>query len=177
MTENDITAADSDLLPLVYGELRALADRLMAAERGDHTLQPTALVHEVWLRLTDQPDGRWSDRQHFVAVAARAMRRVLCDYARRTRREKRGGDRLRMTLSELTTAAAGTDVTALDRALDRLAEQDEQLARIVELRFFGGMKHPDIARTLGLSLRSVERSWALARAWLARELEAGPSSP
>jgi RNA polymerase sigma-70 factor (ECF subfamily) len=170
----DMRAAD-ELLPLVYNKLRALAADLMRRERADHTLDPTALVHEAYLKLVDQTRARWEDRTHFFSVAAQALRRVLVDHARGHARAKRGGLQAKLPLCEgLITAYEQTiDTLALDDALNRLAEQDAQRARVVELRFFGGLTIDEIAAVLQLSTRTVERQWRYARAWLYRELSNG----
>ena len=170
--EGDAGALDR-MIPLVYAELRRIAARALLAERREHTLQPTALVNEVYVRLVERPNASWQDRAHFLACAARVMRQILVDHARAHRADKRGGGLLRVTLGEETLAAEGPEVDflALDAALDRLARQDEQKSRIVELRYFGGLSNEETAEALGISPRSVKRGWALARAWLRRELE------
>ncbi len=160
------------LLPLVYDELRAQAGRFLREERPDHTLQATALVHEAYLRLVGSGSKDWQDRRHFYGVAARAMRRILVDHARRHRSDKRGGRLRAVPLSEAELASLDRDVdlVALDEALTRLAAFDERKCRVVELRFFVGLTAEETAKTLGLSTRSIEREWRLARAWLYREL-------
>lgn len=166
--------AREQLLELLYRELRQLAQLEMRSERGGHTLQPTALVHEAWLRLVDSDSGTpWSDRSHFLALASRAMRRVLVDYARRRHAEKRGGAAQRAELADdlLTCEGLSLDMLALDEALDRLAARDAELARVVELRFFGGLTNEETGRVLALSERQVEGAWVTARGWLRRELE------
>jgi len=170
-------AAD-ELLPLVYDRLRRLARRLLAHERPGHTLQPTALVHEVYLKLVDQTRVSWQGRTHFFAAGARAMRHILVDHARGRGRAKRGGGWNRVTLAEDAApfAAGGLDgdeLLALDEAMQRLAELDERSARVVELRFFGGLTVPEVAHVLGVSTRTVEGDWTHARAWLNRELDRG----
>ncbi len=169
--EGDAGALDR-LIPLVYAELRRIAARALLAERREHTLQPTALVNEAYVRLVERPNASWQDRAHFIACAARVMRQILVDHARAHRADKRGGGLVRVTLGEETLAAAGPEVDflALDAALDRLAEQDEQKCRIVELRYFGGLSNEETAEALGVSPRTVKRGWAFARAWLRREL-------
>ena len=169
--EGDAGALDR-MIPLVYAELRRIAARALLAERREHTLQPTALVNEVYVRLVERPNASWQDRAHFLACAARVMRQILVDHARAHRADKRGGGLLRVTLGEETLAAEGPEVDflALDAALDRLARQDEQKSRIVELRYFGGLSNEETAEALGVSPRTVKRGWALARAWLRREL-------
>jgi len=173
MADGDPAAA-GELLPLVYAELRSLADRAMRDERASHTLQPTALVHEAWLRLA-RDERAYDDRRHFLRVAARAMRNLLVDHARARRSAKRGGGAERLPLDE---AAAHwerdeLDLVALDEALGRLAAHDDELARIVELRFFGGLTLEETGDVLGLTVRQVHRAWTTARAWLHRELERG----
>lgn len=160
------------LFPVVYEELRRLAAAVLRRERPGHTLQPTALVHEAFLRLADVPQHRWRDRQHFVAVAARAMRRVLVDHARGRQALKRGVD-LRIPIDDIDVASAppgGIDLVALDEALATLASLDPRQARIVELRFFGGLTVEETALVIGASERTVKRDWQMARAWLRREL-------
>lgn len=173
-SEGDSRAAD-ELLPLVYGKLRMLAAELMSRERVDHTLQPTALVHEAYLKLIDQSRAQWQDRAHFFSVAAQALRRILVDHARRHAAAKRGGVCRRLQLDEGLIAAyeQTVDLLALDDALSRLTRRDGQRARVVELRFFGGLTVDEAARVLGISSRTVERQWRYARAWLYRELSDG----
>ena len=167
----DRGAADR-LLPLVYDELRGLAARTMRGERVDHTLQPTALVHEAYLKLVDQRDANWNDRTHFVAVAATAFRRIVVDHARRRSSEKRGGGMRRAPTSELRglTVEAPDEVLAIDEALSRLADLDARKARVVELRFFGGLELDEVAHVLSISRATVKRDWAAARAWLQTEI-------
>lgn len=166
-------ALDSgELLQVAYHELRELAERYLQRERADHTLQPTALVHEAWLRL--EGDSRWNDRTHFFATAARAMRHVLVDHARGKRREKRGGGWTQVELDpELGLDAHPIDLVALDEALADLRVRSEREATLVELRFFAGLPMPAIAEVLGVSIGTVERDWRFARAWLARALKTG----
>ena len=160
------------LVPLVYAELRALAGAVFREQQVEHTLQPTALVHEAFLKLAGPDDVAWESRAHFFAVAAKAMRHILADHARRKRAEKRGGDRQRVTLTAWSTPATEQtlDLVAFDDALARLAEIDPRQARVVELRFLGGMTMPEVAAVLEISQSSVEREWRMARAWLRREL-------
>ena len=168
--------AAAELLPLVYDELRKLAAVRMAAETPDQTLQPTALVHEAYLRLIGPADkARWENRGHFFAAAAEAMRRILVDAARRKGREKHGGDRQRVELDTVAISApeAKEDLIALDSALTRLASEDPQAARLVELRHFAGLTVPEAAQVLGISLRTADRLWSFARAWLHREITTG----
>lgn len=172
----DVTAgqrgATDRLLPLVYDELRSLAAWQLQRERRDHTLQATALVHEAYVRLTGRREGHWRDRAHFFAVAAEAIRRILVDHARAKKRLKRGGGRERVPLDGvvLVTSEQEVDLVGLDGALDELARQHPRKARVVELRFFGGLTMEQIAEVLGTTLRTVERDWQFARAWLFRVL-------
>lgn len=172
MTEGDRSGQVADLLPAVYTELRQVADRLMRRERREHTLQPTALVHEAYLKLARQDRFRWHDREHFVAIAARAMRQVLVNHAESRGAQKRGSGWQRVDLDRwmVLFEERSTDVLALDEALIRLSEIDESAAEVVEVRFFGGLTMEETARVLGRSKRSIERDWAFARAWLRREL-------
>jgi len=167
--------AASRLMPLVYEELRALAGRYLRAEAGGHTLQPTALVHEAYLRLVDQTDADWQNRAHFFAVAAQAMRHILVDHARRRGAAKRGGDRRKLAPEVAEGVATERDeyLLALDEALARLATFDPQHSRIVELRFFGGLTLEETAAVLGISPKTVQRDWIMARAWLHREVTKG----
>ncbi len=160
------------LIPLVYAELRAQARRRLSRERRNHTLQPTALVHEAFLRLAGQDRAHWQNRQQFFAVAARTMRRVLVDHARAHAALKRGAGKTLLALEQEPQAArpADLDVLELDLALDRLAAIDERQARVVELRYFGGLSAEETASTLEVSLATVKRDWAMARAWLFRAL-------
>ena len=171
-------AAAAELFPIVYEELRRLAASALRRERTDHTLQPTALVHEAFLRLAETPGASWENRAHFVAIAARVMRRVLVDHARGRNALKRGNGEIRVPIDDVDVPAVGQDVdlVALDDALARLAMLDERQARIVELRFFGGLSVPETAALIGASERTVKRDWQVARAWLTRELSssAGP---
>ncbi len=170
-----MTTADDDfeLTPRVYAELRALAGRYFRG-RGAHTLQPTALVNEVYLKL-DRASTSAHDREHFFAIAARAMRQILTDHARRAHADKRGGDLQRVTLDGQVALDEATpraiDLLELDAVLTRLAEASERQARIVELRFFAGLSVPEVALALDCSARTVEREWRFARAWLRRALE------
>jgi RNA polymerase sigma factor (TIGR02999 family) len=167
--------ASDALVPLVYAELRRQARRALRREGEGHTLQPTALVHEAWLRLDGQHDARWESRSQFLAVAAQMMRRVLVDHARTRHALKRGGGGTHVTLGHAEQAVAAADqvdVLALDDALARLAVLDPRKARLVELRYFAGLSIPEAAAALGVSLATVGREWAVARMWLRRELEA-----
>ncbi len=167
------------LLPLIYEELRRLAARELARERPGHTLQPTALVHEVYARLVGQPGGAaWNSRGHFFGAAAQAMRRILVESARRKRSQKRGGDQQRCAIDLEAIPAAGPneDLLALDEALTRLAATDATAAELVQLRYFAGLTLDEAAAALGMSPRSAGRSWAYARAWLRRAIEGVPLS-
>jgi RNA polymerase sigma factor (TIGR02999 family) len=167
-------AALERLIPLVYKELRELARKYLRQERGNHTLQSTALVHEAYLRLAAQHPPQMQNRAHFLAIAARMMRHILVDYARSRDAGKRGSNALRVTLGAAaeTPANADVDVVALDDALRTLAAIDSQQGHVVELRFFGGLSIEEIALTLGISPATVKRDWSTARVWLYRELDA-----
>ena len=162
------------LLPLVYDELHRQAAAYMRRERPGHTIQATALVHEAYLRLMKEPNTRWQSRAHFCAIAANSMRQILVERARARGRLKRAGDQQRITLSDAIAAAPASgdavDVDVLDDALTRLAALDPPLARLVELRFFGGLSIEETAEVLGVSPATVKRQWAAARAWLKREM-------
>jgi RNA polymerase sigma factor (TIGR02999 family) len=160
------------LIPLVYNELRRLAERHLRRERPDHTLQTTALVHEAYVRLIDQRSVRWQNQAHFYAIAAQIMRRILVNYARDKRAIKRGGSGQKVSLDEALTISAtrGTDMVALDDSLTSLASIDTQQSRIVELRFFGGLTIEETAEVLGISPATVKNKWSMARAWLHREI-------
>lgn len=164
--------APERLMPLVYDELRRLARQRMSGEGAANTIQPTALVHEAYLRLVDQTRVSWQNRAHFYGVAAGMMRRVLIDHARARATGKRGGAALRFSLEDVQAPLEqrAADLVALDEALQRLAEIDERKSRIVELRFFGGLTEEDIATVLEISRRTVLREWKNARLWLYREL-------
>jgi RNA polymerase sigma factor (TIGR02999 family) len=164
-------SALNELLPLIYAELRRIAARQLRRERSDHTLQATALVHEVYLRLVDQRHVDWRDRAHFFGVAAQAMRRILVDHARRHRAGKRGDGLPSLSIEDADVAAPdGIPVLALDLALDHLADLDQELARVVELRAFGGLTIEETACVLKVSPTTVKREWRTAKAWLTREL-------
>lgn len=165
-------AALEELFPIVYDELRDLAAACFRRERVSHTLQPTALVHEAFLRVVDQSAVNLEDRSHFFGLASRVMRQVLVDHARRQNAVKRKKDRVQMTLDRVVHPSEGSDidVEALHDALQKLAEMDERKSRVVELRFFGGLTVEEAAVVLGVSKRSVEADWFLARAWLRGEL-------
>ncbi|MGD9587393.1 MAG: sigma-70 family RNA polymerase sigma factor [Pyrinomonadaceae bacterium] len=164
-----------DLLPIVYSELRRMAGNFMRRQNEGHTLQPTALVNEAYLRLIDSSRVNWQNRTHFFAICAQLMRRILVDLARRKNSLKRGGDRVHVTLSDQIgrPPEANEDIVALDEALTRLAEFSERQAKIVELRYFAGLTDEQIAETLEISARTVRRDWTVARAWLFRELQSG----
>jgi RNA polymerase sigma-70 factor, ECF subfamily len=166
------SAASAQLIEEVYRELRSIAGRCLRAERPGHTLQATALVHEAYLRLAGQHGMEWESRAHFFSVAARMMRRVLLDYARKHHAVKRGGGGLRQTLDEgmLISEDKLANVLAMDEALERLAVLDPRQAQIVELRFFGGLQVEEIATVLQVSEPTVKREWRSARAWLAHEM-------
>ncbi|MDQ3749194.1 MAG: sigma-70 family RNA polymerase sigma factor [Acidobacteriota bacterium] len=162
-----------NLLPLVYDELHRQAARFLRKERQGHTLQTTALIHEAYLKLIDQRDVNWESRTHFFAIAAQAMRRILVDYARTTHRKKRGGDDIKLPLEEAMLVVAeekSVDLIALDEALNKLAEQDEQQARVVELRYFSGLSLDETAAALRVSRATVANDWNMAKVWLFREL-------
>jgi RNA polymerase sigma factor (TIGR02999 family) len=171
--------AAEQLLPLVYDELRKLAAHKLAQEKPGQTLQATALVHEAYLRLVGEEPARcWDGRGHFFAAAAEAMRRILVEAARRKRREKHGGDRNRVPVDDIAQAAPDRrhDLLALDAALTRLATEDPQAARLVELRHFAGLTIAEAAQALEISPRTADRVWAYARAWLHREVTSGVGS-
>jgi len=176
-SRGDSDALDA-LMPIIYAECRRIAARQLALERRDHSLDPTALVHELYLRLVDQRRASWENRAQFFGVAARLMRRVLVDHARARHAEKRGGDAVFVSLD----AAADTpddshvaDVLAIDEALERLAAHDPEQVQIVELRYFAGLTVEETARVVGRSPRTVKREWRLAKAWLYQELRGGGS--
>jgi RNA polymerase sigma factor (TIGR02999 family) len=173
-------AAGADaILPAVYDELRRLARHHLRAERADHTLQTTALVHEAYLRLVDQDRVAWNGRAHFMAVASLAMRRLLVDHARSRSRAKRGGNVEKLALTESLPVASldrSEEIVALDELLETLARFDERAAKVVECRFFAGLSIEETAEVIGISPMTVKRSWRLARAWLRRELGARGSA-
>jgi RNA polymerase sigma factor (TIGR02999 family) len=176
-SQGDVSAVN-ELLPIVYAELRRVAARRLRNERADHTLQPTALVHEVYIRLVDQRQVDWGNRGHFFGVAAQVMRRILVDHARRHGARKRGDGVRFVSIDEAREVAATNQlpILALDRALDRLEQVDADLVRIVELRAFGGLTIEEAAGVLSVSPSTAKREWRTAKAWLNRELrpEAGP---
>jgi len=172
-TRGDKPALEA-LMPMVYAELRRLAAHYLKGERPGQTLQPTALVHEAYLKLLKDRPERWQNRAHFCAIAAHAMRQVLIERARARDALKRGGGQPRVTFDEglpVTQPDPAVDVIALDTALERLAALDASQARIVELRYFGGLSIEETAEAMGISPATVKRHWAVARAWLAKELE------
>jgi RNA polymerase sigma factor (TIGR02999 family) len=169
-------AARERLLQAVYGELKAIARQVFRRERGGHTLQPTAVVHEAFLKLAGGAATSFRDRAHFFAIAAQAMRQILVDHARARTTAKRGGGALRVELGDQPATAGGAtfaDVLAIDEALSRLGKHDADQARLVELRFFGGLTVEETAEVLGVSAPTVKRDWRLARAFLSRELAGG----
>ena len=171
LQQGETGAADA-LVPLVYAELHHLAVHYMRGERAEHTLQPTALVHEAYMRLVDQRNASWRNRSHFFGIAAQAMRRILVDHARRKRATKReGGDRVTLDESVAEAPQRSVDLIALDDALLKLAALDPRQARVVELRFFGGLDIEQTAESLGISPATVKRDWTFARAFLQREMD------
>ncbi|MEM7199217.1 MAG: ECF-type sigma factor [Planctomycetota bacterium] len=163
-------AAANELLPLVYEELRARASSYFLHQPANHTLQPTALVHDVFVKLVRSPDNAWQNRAHFCAVASRAMRQVLTDHARRRAKAKHG-NRQGVTQLETPATRSVVDVLGLDDALRQLADLNERHARLIELRFFGGLNNSEVAEVLGVSTSTIEKEWRTARAWLAHQLE------
>ena len=165
-------AALAELAPLIYEELRRLAHYKMAGQRPDHTLQTTALVNEAYLRLADQTNPNWKDRAHFFAVAARAMRQIVVDYARSYLSQKRGGGALKIELDEAALASPeqSKEIVDLHEALEGLATLDSRKAEVVELKYFGGLNYDEIAEVLKVSKITVRRDWEFARAWLLKEL-------
>ena len=174
-SKGDAAALDA-LMPLVYEELRRLAQHYLGREKPGHTLSSTALVHEAYLRLITQKEVTWQNRAHFFGVASRMMRRILVDHARRHAYAKRGGGAVTLSLDEAMAAGKPRelDLVALDDALDTLAKLDERQSRMVELRFFGGLSIEETSEVLGVSAPTVKREWATARAWLYREISRVP---
>jgi RNA polymerase sigma factor (TIGR02999 family) len=160
------------IVPIVYDELRKQAARYLRRERAGHTLQTTALIHEAYIRLVDQKNVRWQNRAHFFGISAQLMRRILVDHARTKGRAKRGGSDIRVSLDDTNLIAKGTDldIIAVDEALERLAQIDEQQSKIVELRFFSGLTVEETAEVLKISPATVKRDWSMAKAWLHREI-------
>lgn len=175
--QGDLGARD-ELLPVVYDELRRCAAAQLRRERADHTLQPTALVHEAFLRLTPQDRIDWQNRAHFVGIAAQMMRRILVDYARRRRRNKRLGNAVKVTLNDgvASVPPPDCDLLLLDQALDELAALDPRQGRIVELRYFGGLSEGEVAVAIAVSRSTVAREWQIARGWLYRRMKTGPAA-
>jgi len=170
-----VDGAHERLIPVVYMELRKLANSYMGRERVGHTLEPTALVHEAFIKLVDQRRVQWNSRAHFFGIAAQAMRRILVDYARRRKAERRGGGRqVTLVTSLAQTVEDPLDLLSVDRALDELAAIDERAAKTVELRFFGGLTVEETAHVLGVSEVTIKRDWRSAKAWLYRRLESLP---
>ncbi len=172
LTRGDDGAA-TKLIPVVYDELRRLAGSYMRRERVDHTLQATALVHEAYLRLVEQRSVDWQSRAHFFGVAAQLMRRILIDHARGHTRQKRGGEQRKVSLDEafVFSERQADELLAVDDSLNRLAEIDPRQARVVELRFFGGLSVEEAAEVLGVSPKTVKRDWSVAKAWLYADLK------
>jgi RNA polymerase sigma factor (TIGR02999 family) len=172
--EGDL-GASAQLLPLVYDELRRLARMRLTQEPSGQTLQPTALVHEAFLRLVGMEDQRWDSRAHFFGAAARAMRQILIDRARHKAAEKHGGNRDRVDMDEsaLAIAAPSIDLLALDEALSKLESRDARKAKIVELRYFAGFNEEETAKILGVTARTIQREWRYIRTWLHREIAGG----
>jgi RNA polymerase sigma-70 factor, ECF subfamily len=162
--------AEDELLPIVYTQLRALAEHFLRSERRDHTLQATALVHEAYLRLLGGGQVSWQNRAHFFAIAARTMRRILVDHARNLNAGKRRGVKVSLESALVFSEDQSGELLDLDRALDRLAEWDARQARVVELRFFAGLSEEEAAEVLGVSQRTVKRDWQMAKAWLYGQL-------
>jgi RNA polymerase sigma factor (TIGR02999 family) len=158
------------VMDIAYDELRRVAERQLVRERPDHTINTTALVHEAYVKLVDQARLPWENRAHFFGIAARAMRQILVDHARRKLAKKRGGDRNRETLSGRPAEQTSAELIALADALETLSQLSERQRRVVECKFFAGMKEEEIAEVLGVSVRSVQRDWVKARAWLNAEL-------
>jgi len=165
--------ASEDLLPLVYNELRNLATARMLQESAGHTLQPTALVHEAWLRLVGDGDHSWKDRSYFFAAAAEAMRRILVEHARRKARLKHGGGQQRLNIEDVDLAGAMPDerILLVNDALEQLERTQPERARVVVLKYFGGMTNNEVAETMGIGERSVDRHWVCAKAWLFQKLQ------
>jgi RNA polymerase sigma-70 factor (ECF subfamily) len=168
----------SKLIPLVYNELRRLAGGYMRRERNDHTLQPTALVHEAYLKLVEQRSVNWQSRAHFFGIAAQLMRRILVDHARGHLRDKRGGGVIPVPLDEALVFAPeqSSELVKLDQSLERLANLDPRQSKIVELRFFGGLTVEQTAEVLGISPKTVKRDWSVAKAWLHGDLKTSPGA-
>ena len=180
--DSDNRARSDELFPEIYGELRRVARRYLQHERRNHTLQPTALVHEAWMKLQKDRGAEWHGRTHGLALGAQAMRRLLVDHGRHQKRDKRGGGAQPVSLDDLFKAAATgavpiEDLLVLEAALTRLEAIDPRAAQVVVLRFFSGMSSPEVAEHLGVSVRTVEGDWTHARAWLKREMAGTPAPP
>ena len=171
---NGESGAADEIMPLVYGELRRQARRYLRRERANHTLQSTALVHEAYIRLVGQRDVTWQNRAHFYGIAAEMMRRILVNHALRTACEKRGGEAVTIAIDggtlQIADPSGDVNLIDLDEALDRLAELDERQAKVVELKYFGGLSIEETAEVLGVSIATVKREWNMARTWLRAEL-------
>jgi RNA polymerase sigma factor (TIGR02999 family) len=172
-------ASSEELFPLIYGELRKVAQRYLGRERRNHTLQPTALVNEAWLRLENERGAEWQGRTHGLALAAQAMRRLLVDHGRHQKRQKRGGGVQNLAIDDMLMAASAgevpiEDLLTLETALSRLETVDPRAAQVVILKFFSGLSTPEIAEHLSVSQRTVEADWTHAKAWLKRELSGAP---
>jgi len=167
------TEVAEELLPLIYDELHRRAAAFMRRERHNHTLQPTALVHEAYIKLIDQRNDDWNDREHFFAIASQVMRRILVDHARTRHRQKRGGSKDNLPLEDVLIAGAdeaNVDLIALDESMRKLAKLDPQQERLVELRYFGGLSLEEAAKAIGVSRATAAREWQVAKAWLHREM-------
>jgi RNA polymerase sigma-70 factor (ECF subfamily) len=173
----DHRAAADRIFQVAYAELRRLASQLMRGERTDHTLRPTALVHEAYIRLVDVSNVEWESRAHFLGIAARAMRQILVDHARRRARAKRGGGWIRVSIDPALALSPAPDIKLLrlDEILTQLAELDDRMAKVVELRIFGGMTIKEVAHTLDVSPRTVDNDWAVAKMWFSQEFTEGDS--
>jgi len=175
MTDGN-TEVVNQILPLIYSELRKLASSYLRRERSNHTLQPTALVNEAYLKLIDQKKVKWQNRAHFFGIAAQVMRRILLDHARKHTAEKRGGDAELLPIEEeilIVSHEKSAELIALDEALENLAKIDEQKARIVELRYFGGLSIEETAEVMGVSVPTINRQWRMAKAWLYGQVARG----
>jgi RNA polymerase sigma-70 factor, ECF subfamily len=175
MTDGN-TEAVNQILPLIYSELRKLASSYLRRERSNHTLQPTALVNEAYIKLIDQKKVKWQNRAHFFGIAAQVMRRILLDHARKHTAEKRGGDAEVLPIEEeilVVSHEKSAELIALDEALDNLAKIDEQKAKIVELRYFGGLSIEETAEVIGVSVPTINRQWKMAKAWLYGQVARG----
>lgn len=177
MSSKPVFTPEGGFIPEVYENLRRIAEKYLRSSRGNHTLQPTALVNEALLTFVGKSEGEWQSRAHFQACAAQMMRWILLDHAKAKKRQKRGGAEIRVTFDEnLHAANSEIDVIAMDEALTRLAQENPRIAKVVELRFFGGMSIEEVAEALKLSIGTVKRDWNLARAWLQREFRESTKS-